>query len=307
MSTAAYVSTSTEFALVDVRTTSGQILLPPTSDIPGRVINFKDPYGALANSTVTIYAQGSDLFEDGTNSRVLFEPYESLQIYTGSTSRWYVTGGTVQNTFRGNLAVFSSVQVGVASLQSGYAIDLQTAVRFSSVLIGPSAGFSTLGGTNVRLGLTTGDAYKPSGTSWTTTSDLRIKENIVDANLDLCYCNVKRLPIRRFQWISTFQEIAQVYDTKVLGFVAQEVAPLMPKAVTVGPGLGYDDLCYLNVDQLMYTYFGAMKKTIVDKEVLESQVSTLTSKVFSLETLTTDYQSRLSTLEGRFVSYGGNA
>ena len=40
-----------------------------------------------------------------------------------------------------------------------------------------------------------GDAYKTGGPSglWTTGSDKRIKENIVDADLDVCYDNFKKL------------------------------------------------------------------------------------------------------------------
>ena len=37
------------------------------------------------------------------------------------------------------------------------------------------------------LVLMSGDAYKPSGTTWNVASDIRIKENIVDANLFMCY------------------------------------------------------------------------------------------------------------------------
>jgi hypothetical protein len=105
-----FASTSTEFALLDARTTAGAFVLPLSSDIPGRVINLKDPYGAFTRSTVTVYTQGTDTFEDGTNFRFLNNDYDFLQAYAGSTSRWYVTGGTQLLNASTSNATISTIQ-----------------------------------------------------------------------------------------------------------------------------------------------------------------------------------------------------
>lgn len=106
----AYASTSTEFAMLDTRTTSGAFVLPLSSDIPGRIINVKDPYGAFTRSSLTVYTQGNDFFEDGTNFKILNNAYDQTQFYAGSTTRWYITGGTEQNIFQANIGIFSTIQ-----------------------------------------------------------------------------------------------------------------------------------------------------------------------------------------------------
>jgi hypothetical protein len=105
-----FASTSTEFAMIDTRTTSGAFVLPLTSDIPGRIINIKDAYGTFTNSSLTVYTQGGEAFEDGTNFRLLNNSWEQLQVYTASTTRWYITGGTEQNITTTNIGVFSTLQ-----------------------------------------------------------------------------------------------------------------------------------------------------------------------------------------------------
>jgi hypothetical protein len=105
-----FASTSTEFAMIDTRTTSGAFVLPLTSDIPGRIINIKDAYGTFTNSSLTVYTQGGEAFEDGTNFRILNNSWEQLQVYTASTTRWYITGGTEQNITTANISVFSTLQ-----------------------------------------------------------------------------------------------------------------------------------------------------------------------------------------------------
>ena len=106
----AFASTSTEFALLDARTTSGAFVLPLTTDIPGRILNIKDPYGAFTKSSIIVYTQGGEAFEDGTTSKVLNDNFDYIQAYTGSTSRWYITGGTTNNVTTANTIVFSTLQ-----------------------------------------------------------------------------------------------------------------------------------------------------------------------------------------------------
>lgn len=105
-----FASTSTEFAMIDTRTTSGAFVLPLTTDIPGRIINIKDAYGTFTNSSLTVYTQGGEAFEDGTNFRVLNNSWDQLQVYTASTTRWYITGGTEQNITATNISVVSTLQ-----------------------------------------------------------------------------------------------------------------------------------------------------------------------------------------------------
>ena len=106
----AFPSTSTEFAMIDARTTSGAFVLPLTTEIPGRIINIKDAYGAFTNSSLTVYTQGGEAFEDGTNFKILNNAWDQLQVYTASTTRWYITGGTEQVITTTNISVVSTLQ-----------------------------------------------------------------------------------------------------------------------------------------------------------------------------------------------------
>ena len=94
------LSTFTELGLVDARTSAGSITLPLSTQIPGRVLTFKDIYGAVANSTIVITTSSPDVFEDGTTYRTLINPYDFLTVYAGSTGAWYVVGGNQFNWLR---------------------------------------------------------------------------------------------------------------------------------------------------------------------------------------------------------------
>jgi hypothetical protein len=163
----------------------------------------------------------------------------------------------------------------------------------SSLLVGqPVNTFSSIG---FRLAITHDSAVKPGSASWTTTSDMRVKENIVNANVDQCYSDIKSLALRRFTWQSTFFQEWDGEDRRVLGFVAQEVSSIMPKSVKVMPAYGYSDFQFINIDQINMALYGAVKKTIEDKEILESTVK---GQTFELETLRGTTTFILSTLRG---------
>jgi hypothetical protein len=94
------LSTFTELGLIDARASAGAITLPLSTQIPGRVLTFKDIYGAVANSTIVITTSSPDVFEDGTTYRTLTNPYDFLTVYTGSTGAWHVVGGNQFNWLR---------------------------------------------------------------------------------------------------------------------------------------------------------------------------------------------------------------
>ena len=100
MAQATQLSTFTELGLVDARASAGSITLPLSTQIPGRILTFKDIYGAVANSTIVITTSSPDVFEDGTSYRTLLYPYDFLTVYAGSTGVWYTVGGNQFNWMR---------------------------------------------------------------------------------------------------------------------------------------------------------------------------------------------------------------
>ena len=82
-----------------------------------------------------------------------------------------------------------------------------------------------------KLTLGSDSAAKPSTATWTISSDERLKENIIPADLDRCYEIVKTVPLKRYTWKDDVYTIETVGDRSKLGWIAQDVKPLFNKAV----------------------------------------------------------------------------
>ena len=156
------------------------------------------------------------------------------------------------------------------------------------------------------LQLLSDQAYKPIAGQWAATSDLRLKENIVTASIDLCYDGVKNLPLKYFTWKDEIME-ERPLDGSVLGWIAQDVKKVFPKAVQTGsfttfstftgsaaitgsngetilkPGGRYQDVLAgseiiedrhtLQADQITKMMYGAIQKLQEKVEALEAQIS----------------------------------
>ena len=111
--------------------------------------------------------------------------------------------------------------------------------------------------------------YNPTGSpQWSTVSDRRIKENIEKASYDKCYDNINKLELYRFNYIKELNNINK--DLKQLGYIAQEVEDIFPKAVSTQPfynnSLSIPDLLSIDISQINYSLYGAVKKLIeIDK------------------------------------------
>ena len=149
-----------------------------------------------------------------------------------------------------------------------------------------------------QLELATDSAGKPSTNVWTITSDERIKDNIVLADLDRCYEIVKNLPLKKYAW--KYYNTNQAPDQNMLGWIAQDVQQYFPKAVNVSKFVikeeikdgeivtqeeeAINDCLNLNSDQINKVLYGAVQK-------LQAIVETQQAKILELE-------NRINTLEG---------
>lgn len=117
--------------------------------------------------------------------------------------------------------------------------------------------------------------YTQSGlTTWTVMSDRRIKENIVKASYDKCLENVKNIDLYSFNFKDN---CVNTNDKNQLGFIAQEVQQVYPKAVEVSRMLlntneTINDVLTLNTTQIDYTLYGAVKYLIEKVEILEQKL-----------------------------------
>ena len=126
-----------------------------------------------------------------------------------------------------------------------------------------------------QLQLSTDSAAKPTTSTWTIASDRRVKLNIETANADLCYSTVKNLPLRRYTYDPAVFPDDAIHDRSVVGWIAQEVREVLPKAVSQSSQHGYDDFLSLDADQIYKTMYGALQRVIADKEALEARVALL--------------------------------
>jgi hypothetical protein len=130
------------------------------------------------------------------------------------------------------------------------------------------------------------------------TSDRRIKTEISSANIELCYSNLREVPLRTFGFISSFSETK--IDKHQIGFIADELSTVFPKSVRLGNVSidGFSTIYFVNYEQIQMAHFGA---TQYMANLLENQNSTIVGQNVVLETLQ-DQVANLSTAVGTLLS-----
>ena len=127
---------------------------------------------------------------------------------------------------------------------------------------------------------TTGVIYAGQGgitetgsTTWTITSDNRIKENIEKASYDICSENIKNINLYRFNYNTKY---VKTTDKNQLGFIAQDVRKYFPKAVKNKTTRFDNDvvpnLLSVDVTQLNYTMYGAVKHIGQDIDAIKEKL-----------------------------------
>jgi len=157
-----------------------------------------------------------------------------------------------------NTNVYHMGSVGIGTTNPEYQLDVRGAI------------YSSVGG-YTQTGLTT----------WTVTSDKRIKDNIVRASYDKCLENVKNIELYNFNFKNN---CINTNDKHQLGFIAQEVQQVYPKAVEVGKIIlntneAIDDILTLNTTQIDYTLYGAVKNLIEKIEDIDNDLENIEKAV----------------------------
>ena len=150
-----------------------------------------------------------------------------------------------------NTSVYHMGSVGIGTTNPEYQLDVRGNI------------YSSTGGFT-QSGLTT----------WTVLSDRRIKENVVKASYEKCLENVKNIELYNFNFKENY---VSTNDRHQLGFIAQEVQEVYPKAVEVGKIIlnleeKIDDLLTLNTTQIDYTLYGAVKGLIQKMENIKIKI-----------------------------------
>ena len=133
-----------------------------------------------------------------------------------------------------------------------------------------------------------GAITNPMGTaSWNTGSDRRIKENIERASYDKCLDNINKLELNRFNYIDGFNTVNR--DKTQLGFIAQEVSDIFPKSISsqeyYSNTLNIPDLLSIDITQINYSLYGAVKKLIEINIEKDIRIITLNNRIKILKNL----------------------
>jgi len=238
--------------------------------------------GNVTSQTISIDNQSLSLITSGSVGIANVSPAHTLSV--GSNVYVSDTGSNVL-VIEGNVLA-QKITLGNVSITPAYTLQQITAtsnITYHTVEFN-NTDTSLVTASNVGIATTSpsytlevnGTAAKTGGGTWTSTSDARLKENIEDANLETCYDTIKNLKLRRFKWRD---DVEGITDKNVIGWIAQEVEEVIPKAVnTVDEKYGLTDVKFLNADQIYASMFGAIQKLIEDKERLEAQVAELMKK-----------------------------
>lgn len=160
----------------------------------------------------------------------------------------------------GNNTYINGTNIGMGTTSPSEKVDVVGNLKVSNngyIMNRMGIGFSN---PSFQLHLFSDSAAKPSTTTWTTTSDIRLKQNIQLADKNRCYEIVKTLPLKHYHWSSNYISQSTPNDTSKLGWIAQEVAAVFPKAVRTTPMYDLEDCQTLDADQIYAAMYGAIQK-----------------------------------------------
>lgn len=129
------------------------------------------------------------------------------------------------------------------------------------------------------------DVVKLTSGTWGSSSDARVKDDIIDADIDICYDNIKNMKLKRFKWNEHY--FPNINDRNALGWIAQDIQKFFPKCVLTRPQNftiekgeldtveTIEDFKTLDMDQIIKTMFGAIQKLMNKVETLENEITLL--------------------------------
>ncbi len=216
--------------------------------------------------------------------------------------------GSITNQYCAKLSQGSNS--GSGTVTNNYGLHIDTIDDGTSLNYGiySAGGTNYLGGSlglgdstpNYQLELSLDDAVKPGGGTWDAPSDKRLKENIVPADLNICYETLKKIPLVRYTWKESTYSEKEAKDRTRLGFIADDVEKEFPKSIKIkefrikkrdenGDRIkdedGIDiiedvieDCRTLNIDQVSMALHGTVLKLMEKVELLEEKIKVLENK-----------------------------
>ena len=310
-------SLGTGAATVNIGPSAGRLTLNSTGILNTDKAYF---YGNSGTGALNVGISNSDT--DDANNRAFFNVDASTSLlrmrgkdasdtqvsasFTNYGTYTELTSGNVGYSFFINNSRSAGTKIGFGNSKTANdKVIVYTATNTQDLRPGTNSG--AYGGLYVAHTLELGGpkGWKTTGTTWDTTSDERLKENIITASLDICYNVVKSIPLKRFNYIDNYTHHS-LPDVNQLGWIAQDVSGSLPKSVqsgsfttwstysgssiTASDGISIikdgdrvqdilagsqiiQNSLTLDADQIFKMMYGAVQKLQIKVEALEAQIS----------------------------------
>ena len=158
----------------------------------------------------------------------------------------------------------------------------------ADLFINQNNGNIGLGMTNpsFQLQLSTNSAAKPSTSLWSIYCDQRLKENIEDADLNICYNNIKNLRLAKYTWNDELYDINNLPDVDErtqLGWIADEVEEIFPKSISPVNLYNYNNCKTLDSDQILVSLYGTLQKLLIEYENQNEEINNINNEITTLQ------------------------
>ena len=220
-----------------------------SGDMPGRLVFSTTADGAASpTERMTINSNGNVGIGGTPSAWYTGNGFKAIDLtlnsaFVGSnngaivSANWYLNGSVLEkykNTGYYALKYVLAADTGAHIWQTAPSGTAGNTISFTQAMTLDASGRLLVGviaSPAYQLQVSTDSAGKPSSALWTIVSDERIKEDIELADLDLCYEAIKAIPLKRYKWRDDIYTAEQVTDRRKLGWIAQDVEAIFPKAV----------------------------------------------------------------------------
>lgn len=128
---------------------------------------------------------------------------------------------------------------------------------------------------NYSLDIGTGNARKPTGITWITASDSRIKQHISSTDFLLATQQISSLRLVSYTWSEPYRSKRNLSSDRTIGFLSQEVEQIFPSSVSQMAEHGYTDFKSLDIDQLYKAKYMVTHSLLNRAENLQMRLNAL--------------------------------
>ena len=249
------------------------------------------PEGSSPPTNVGIYQNSSGQVGIGTSSPTAPLTVNGQTNSIRNTSSSTLSGSLATAAFNVNLVTgltagsYASALSWSSQTTSGYNQNAflgskrDSVSNFGSVIIGVGSTDTTIN--QEFLFSSNSNAYCPG--TWQTSSDVRLKTDITDADLNICYDNMKKLKLRRWKWRNDEIPELMKIDKHQLGWIAQELEEISPNSVSTMGMYGIEDCKHIETIQIQSFMYGTIQKLMNITEQQQIIIEQLQQRIQVLE------------------------